>query len=663
MNKIYLFLCFSILGFTQVVIASDYESRREDFISRLKNSDNQHALMLQAYVGEPLDQSLLDNLLYEMDTLSTADFRLVQAIRILFFTNGEYDEQILPVIRKLRLWVEPSEDWLVHYTENHMSQWMSSEYLLRQKYGWEVSDDLDKRLKHFLFMKVHYGYYEFFSSVYLPYTLSGLLNLVDFAEDEEIRMMASLAAERLLKEILMVTNDKGVFFPTAGRNYISKYLKSYQENHSALIYLTTGLGNPQIAPTHASPFLATSVFDPQGVADSYTETIDEHYEIGHSLSEGRKLNNHLSRRDQAIFQWSYGAYFHPYTSNLSQWFLNKYDFWDHKEFGFFSIFKGIPQALGNLIAKVAGAVSKSSVISGQTVAIYKNKGIVLTSVQDKWKGGVGYQMWPWCATVDSFPIFTASGDATTAWDNWSSTGSNTHLPYVAQESNVALIMYRPDPLPALLGFNNKEVVLFFPKNAFDEIRYNGLWVIGRKEDSYIAVRRYSEEEFNGNYLCTNADGQTWIAVVGNIETHTSFDNFEKVISNAIFYDNWYRKNLDWIYHASIQVDGKFIEHRWKGLFGPVNPITANKEASTNNLSYSLYPNPAKYNTTLMVDTDISDKVEVKIFNTYGQMVYYKEIENLDKVMQNLKIDHLSKGLYHVVVSSGNETQSSSLKVE
>ncbi|MGL1549022.1 hypothetical protein ACSTJL_23695, partial [Vibrio parahaemolyticus] len=71
---------------------------------------------------------------------------------------------------------------------------MSSDWLMHERYGRRVDPSLHNRLQHYLELKVKYGYYEFFSSVYGPYCLSGILNLVDFAQDPVIKDLAIKAA-------------------------------------------------------------------------------------------------------------------------------------------------------------------------------------------------------------------------------------------------------------------------------------------------------------------------------------------------------------------------------------------------------------------------------------------------------------------------------------
>ena len=173
-----------------------------------------------------------------------------------------------------------------------MIMWMSSDWLLHEKYGKIVDSTLDQRLRHYLHLKVQYGFYEFNSSVYGPYCLSGLLNLADFSQDVEIKTLATQAAQRLLKSFLLETNDKGTYFPVAGRNYYGKYDTPYDQNHNNLIYLLTGFGEAPSQASHAGGFLSTSSIPVDSVINSWTPIVNTHFTLGHTLQDGiSNINN------------------------------------------------------------------------------------------------------------------------------------------------------------------------------------------------------------------------------------------------------------------------------------------------------------------------------------------------------------------------------------
>src|SRR6185436_2455381 len=180
---------FFLFGSSLPVLGNDpaYEQRRTDYINIALTNFNRDAITLQAYRGVPVDSAVLNLLLSGIASGETSDFDIVKLIRVLFFTNGAYDSQILPVLNSVPYWINKGDTVRNYWSENHMIMWMSSDWLLHEKYGKAIDNTLDTRLRHYLELKVQYGFYEFFSSVYAPYCLSGLLNLADFSQDIQIK--------------------------------------------------------------------------------------------------------------------------------------------------------------------------------------------------------------------------------------------------------------------------------------------------------------------------------------------------------------------------------------------------------------------------------------------------------------------------------------------
>ena len=75
------------------------------------------------------------------------------------------------------------------------------------------------------------------------------------------------------------------------------------------------------------------------------------------------------------------------------------------------------------------------------------------------------------------------------------------------------------------------------------------------------------------------------------------------------------------------------------------------EAITNELVWSLYPNPASDRVNLTFSGDY-EKGTMKIFNAFGKLVYENEIGD---TQNNLIVDvsQFANGMYTVVVTSGN----------
>jgi len=542
------------------------ERRKVYFRERIArdHAAGNYPMPILAYEGIPLRQSDLDSALRSVVQDETGDFRLAQLVRILALTR-EYDAQILPVVTKLKYWLTPGEDKYVYWSENHMILWMSSGYLLHKLASAPIDENLELRLNHYLDLKIKYGFYEFMSSTYLPFTLAGLLNLADFAPDAGIRSKATRAANILIKNWLLVTNDQGAFYPAAGRNYASQYTAVLSRSIS---WITSRIGSMGNGTDYVGAFLATSSIDLREAAASYRTTVDTTFTFGHSQSEHRTIHPRLSRVDRTLFQWSSGGYFHPDVADDTTYLVDLYDLEDHRNFDVFRSIPDFPDSWSGGISTIGATFTRSSDISSASVRIFKNRGTVLTSLDDFYPGYRGYQQWPWVATAGDIAVWTQSGDMGPGWQTGNGLSGNTHLPKVQQDGNVALISYFPNleiRTAQWLGSYDTQVSLYWPTQRFDESLEWDRWVIGRKGTSYVAVLRDSTDKRNGFYY-SNADRgrQMWAVVVGNESTHTSFARFVDVIKAASIketYDFDFRKFRQ-VYFTRIDVDGKYIQSSW-----------------------------------------------------------------------------------------------------
>ncbi len=659
MRKIYILAVFALT--IHLAIANDiiYTQRQQSYMDNALTNLSPDALTIQAFKGIPVDAGLLNTILVNLTNRSTADFDIVKLIRVLEFSHGEYDSLILPVLRPFPFWLEKNEDNREYWSENHMIMWMSSDWLLHEKYGKIIDSTLDKRLRHYLRLKIQYGFYEFYSSTYAPYCLSGLLNLADFSQDAEIKDLATQAAQLLLKDLIKLTNDKGVFFPIAGRNYPGKYESAYNQNHNSLIYLLTGFGEIPTSASHSGGFLSTSSIEVSAVTNSWTPTLNTTFTIGHTLQNGiSNINNLMSKNDKTIFQWSSGAYFDPLTATATFQLLKDLNLWNHFEFDDYRQFSVLPIAIAPIAAEVASPISKSSGIYNPTISIFKNKAITLSSLQDFWKGKLGYQQFPIMVNTGTSAVFTLSGKPNVDWDNRPSHNANIHLPYVKQKDNVALVMYRPEKGLALFGHKGDklDVALFWQNNKFDEIREVGNWILGREGNGYVAVRRNCTGEINGVRACENPDGQTWVFMVGNVDMYGSFDAFEQKIAQSQYEERWYfnTPTLQWVYYSKIVVDGKTIEYAWNGdIFSGPTRVTAIK-TNKNEVNVAVYPNPANSNFTIDLSAFRNQNILVRIVNINGEEVYNEVIEKNYAAEKNIETSNWQSGMYFVLVESEKE---------
>lgn len=637
----------SLLLLTSAASAQTYEQRRQQHMQNAMTNINAHTNAILAYNGQPLIQAYLDTVYSVMLTKSTIDFDIVRLVRAMFLTDGAYDDQIVPNLNLVPYWVNYGDTVRGYWSENHMIMWMSSDWLIHEHTGRPADATLEQRLKHYLTLKVNYGFYEFFSSTYFPYTLCGLLNLADFAEDTEIRGLAEQATRRLLTEVLLMVNDEGVFYPAAGRNYTSKYINAFGENHSAITYLLTGIGPVPTVATQGSSFLATSNIDFSDVGATWTTEVDTVLSIGHTLEEGFVINENLSWVDRVMMQWSSGGYFHPLVVEETVTLLEDSNMWGHVDFALLAPLQGFPADYYPTLATSLSAASMSTVISGQDVHMFKNHGVTLASIHDFHKGKVGFQQWPVVAGVGTAAVYPASGPASPNWPIRNRNNANEHLPYVGQSANVALIMYWPEPMPELLPFNNKDVTLFWPENEFDEVTENGNWLLGRQGDNYVAVRRACTGQIEGLWGCEtptpNVPGQTWVLIVGNAQMYGSFAAFSNLVAQAQFDEQWTQPTGSDIFTASITFDGNTVGYDWVRMGG-----TSVAQLSEAQGLLRIFPNPTTDIFTIEVPEG-SSEATITVTNTLGQQVYLMGSNGAKRISINAQAWPV--GIYHISIDA------------
>ena len=657
MKNYYRFIaCIALLAFCANAFAANdtvYEQRRNAYIDSSLANFSTFDITLQAYRGIPVDQPTLDTMLAQLPTDGTADFEIVQLVRILFLSTGQYDTTILPVLSKIPFWLTNGETLFDYWSENHMCQWISSDYLLHQKYNWPVDSRLNYRVKHYLQLKVQYGFYEFLSTDYAPYCLNGLLNLADFAQDAVIKNLAIQASQRLLKDLLMPTTNIGVCYPTAGRNYYGKYETPYNQNYNTLLWLMTGFGQQQTGAMPGGVVLASSSLPVDTVINSWVPHLDTTLIVGHTLDSGFIINDSLSPTDKVLFQWSSGAYFHPEVCQETAQLLTDSNLWNNPSFSMFSIFESTPPSQFPALSTQLSYASESSVICNDTVKIFKDNTVTLSSVQNFWPGKLGYEQIPCVANVGTTAVFTASGKIIANFENRKATNENNDLPYVKQQSNVALLMYRPDINLKVIGYNDPEVSLHWIDSAFSEVRNDSLWLLGRQGNGYVGVRRGCLDSVNTLRACQTRNGQTWVIMVGDSAMYGSFNNFETVIDSSKFEESWDYDTLteQWTYQAQITVDTITIGYAWLGDTTLSDPTTEVQNITARDANFTVFPNPAQNTVSIDLSAFADQPITMRVVNMLGQDVYHETFTNTGTGIQTINTSKWVDGMYLIAIET------------
>lgn len=112
-----------------------------------------------------------------------------------------------------------------------MIMWASSHYLLEQKFGEDAGffpsgkdTDLKERIIWWLRTKIAVGFYEFYSHVYMRFTLGSLLNLYDFVEDDVIKSLTEQCLIRFFEELAECYNSLGYCISVSARDQLEHYM-------------------------------------------------------------------------------------------------------------------------------------------------------------------------------------------------------------------------------------------------------------------------------------------------------------------------------------------------------------------------------------------------------------------------------------------------------
>jgi hypothetical protein len=573
------------------IILAEFRQRQADYIDRSDNADISNNMVLRSFLSLPISASVIES---ELDGLledKNPDFRLINLMRVLAYSD-EHDELILPVLAQLPFWLPEDDGTRVYTSENHALMWMSSAWILYELEGWSVGDDARDRLVRYLEVKNEYGFYEFFSRTYSAFTLSALLNLHDLVVDEQVKELAGKAALVLLNDLVLTTNDAGIALSVAGRAYSRNFTSDsyYGGDYADTIALITGLGEEPINGGNKFDMLAITELDVSPVIDNFRSELNISYQLGHSIYDVDDIWADVSQLDKVIFTLSAGAYGHP-------------ELWDDIiELGIDNVIKSqflnefstdlleILLVLFDDVLGLGDPFTTSSIITGETIDIYKHGNSMLSSLQNYFPGYAGWQQQPWIATAGTHPIYTRTGSGRGGWSAGGSSGNsmlNTHLPYIKQNGHVALVLYKAHTVLRLadgllhdvIDFQTEPVNLYWPAEYLDETVEWDNWLFGREGDHYVGVLRHctdtkliekNDEEVE--IFSCNQHEQVWASVVGNGTTHGSFSDFMITMSEAIVKSkwSWSWKKFKHVWETTLEVDGVAISHDWDANLGDLS---------------------------------------------------------------------------------------------
>lgn len=454
-----------------------------------------------------------------------------------------------------------------------MIMYTSSLFLFREKYGAGFGHPSDptneERLRWWLEHKIDFGYYEYFSHSYMKHTTAALLNLYDFAKNEEIVALAEQALIRLLSDWTKCLNTFAFCFVFSGRDAVRNFgVNSLTYPTHQILELFSGFSKDYELSTdlhYTAVALSTTSFDPTPAIETFERSSYTSFRIGNRIEDDEAIYQGLSSQvDRNIAMMSSGGYAHPSFVKHTISLINDFELWENRFFKDYAFVRDVPLSFLPLFTNAAGSLTKASITDIQNAIIWKDDAVTLASLENYFPGYKGYQQMTWMAAVGDASVFTVSANSKgiEMLSDVNMYDMNNQLPFVKQDQNLALIMYNPNDDLELLRVEHFDVIFHLDQNYFQAIVEKDNWLIGANGESYIAVYRHCPGIQLGqvNVLSACIDKQqVWAVMVGNKALYGSFEDFQDMVLHESLFEA--SVGLRCIY-GHFAVDGKEVEHKF-----------------------------------------------------------------------------------------------------
>lgn len=552
-----------------------------------------------------IDWSGLDGTLeYIKGEYDCSDFRLVNTVRILY----EADDQI-PANTKAKIedvlfnfrwwWDEPGENSMCYWSENHQILFASAEYLVGQLYpntvfsssgltGKQHMEKARKRAMDWLEMRWNYGYIEFNSGVYYKEDIGALINLIDFAEDEELVTKSKIAMDLLFYDVA-VQNIHTMFVTTSGRAYSRNRTGGPGSTLGGLTQYYWG-NRDEIKPGMMYGMITTEKYKLPSVL---TEIAKDSSAVIIKQSNGLNLEDLKSEgyygtdNRSMMMQWGMEAFSNPEVVrnslahvrsaiSFNNEFVAPFKMMD------FTLIKWLH--LEPVLTRIINPQTNGVAIQKGNTYTYKTNDYSMYTAQNHHPGKYGDQQHIFGLNIKNhFSIFHTH-PALKKHRKHQSPNYDVgygHFPDAAQYKNVSLAIYN---IPKKKGLMELDLLDFtrayFPSEKFDTTFIAGNYVFGKKGETYCAfiVKNDVHFEDDANDDLIQPGKQTfWITEAGSFSEDGSFDTFvNRIQNNKVSFTieslelSYESKNVTYNlkFDADFWVNGKVIDTNYERYDSP-----------------------------------------------------------------------------------------------
>ena len=405
------------------------------------------------------------------------------------------------------------------------------------------------RIMDWLEMRWNYGFTEFYSNVYYSEDIGGMINLIDFAKDEELIIKTSMIMDLLIYDIAS-QKIGNMFISTSGR----AYEKGRKGNKNASYYNLTNYlwDSDKPAKPHLNyGFLTSKNYSVPPVLleignDKNSVIIKQ--SNGLSISEMKDEGYYGTDERSMMLQWGMEAFTNPEIIRNSLRYIRQNNMFTNE---FLKDFKDLDFTflrilyLEPLISSIFEPQSNGLAIQRGNTYTFKTKDYSIYTVQNYFPKTNADQLHISGMNIgESFAVFHAhpalpKNKKSHSPNYWVGYG---RLPHAVQYKNVSLSIY---DLPEKKNLMERDMLHFthayFPTELFDSTLVKNNYAFGKKDSTYCALIGKNNFRFeNGatNDLIQDGRQLFWIIEAGSKQDDGSFQNFiERILHNDVKFDD------------------------------------------------------------------------------------------------------------------------------
>lgn len=485
---------------------------------------------------------------------------------------------------------ESGEDSACYWSENHQLLYATAEYLAGQLWedkiftndgvtGKEHMRRAAKRIEHWAQHRFYYGYSEFNSTNYYPFSTAPALNFIQFAKGcEELKSRLRMCLDLLFYDIASGVYDYSFILPT-GRAYSYNLTGGNGDKTRGITDFIWGLNDNYLTSTGnmlINIVLAVSARDENG--KPYYEVPPAILEIGRDkekrviksstgLDTSELKAKGLVGQDnsQIMCQFGMEAFTNPEVIYNTYTFLKNNHMFSSSMLSYFRVLnlKAIQsKKLMTAVSSTLNPMPNGIAIQRANLYRYRTEHYMLACLQKYHPGSYGAQQFLSCANFGGNSVVFTNHPAN---DNHKESTSKLpgywagfgRAPHIAQEKNIQMMIF---DIPKISGFLELYKVpqythTFLPEAFFDEVCIDGCYAFAKKSGAYLALIGSGKLEyldFDEKSACAFEAGlenipdkrfdliqkgnhQSWVYELSD-ESQESFEAFKKRIKDnpAIF---------------------------------------------------------------------------------------------------------------------------------